>query len=95
VAPGRKAVAPRKSRERLQCGGFSTALRLPENHPVPEKFLPPDSAAEDGALQTLRAIRNSPANACHFGRSIESGLMFLSSSVILVKILVSLYLPHC
>ncbi len=48
-----------KLAERLDCGAFSTAFRPHEDHPLFRILRPPESAAKAGALQTLRAIRES------------------------------------
>ena len=77
--PGRfaKFDCHRKTRQRLDFrlrnaaarrgGDFSTAFRPHQKHPPFQPLRPPDSAAEAGALQTLRAIRKLQANASRPG----------------------------
>jgi hypothetical protein len=42
--------------KRLDCGGFSTAFRTHEGIGLSEVFAPPESAAEAGAVKTLRDV---------------------------------------
>jgi len=42
--------------KRLDCGDFSTAFGTRGNHPVFGRLRPRESAAEAGAVQTLRDV---------------------------------------
>jgi hypothetical protein len=49
---------PRKFAKRLDCGRFSAALETRGNLPLPKVLVRTESAAEAGAIQTLREFAN-------------------------------------
>ena len=57
--------------ERLDCGDFSTAFRPHGEYPPFQPLRPPDSAAEAGALQTLRDFRHNRVGQCFQPVSIQ------------------------
>jgi len=57
--------------ERLDSGDFSAAAGMRGNHPFSQRSRPRESAAQAGAVQTLRAFpgwfqfKNTPEGNCH------------------------------